>query len=516
VADSPDVFILPGLIDAHIHIESSMVTPGAFGFEAVKHGTTAVVSDPHEIANVLGIEGVLYMIQDSLKSPVKFWFGAPSCVPATIYETSGAVLTSNDVESLLIRPEINYLSEMMNFPGVIYSDSEVLGKIEAARKLGKPVDGHAPGLTGPDLKRYIASGISTDHECSTLEEAKEKISLGMKVLIREGSAARNLDSLKELFKFAPDMLMLCSDDLHPEMLIKGHINILIGRLIRDGFNPFDVVRSSTINPVNHYKLDSGLLQKGDRADFILTPDLKSMEIIETWIGGVKMLGQGQRTFSYLPGKPVNNFKCTSISENDIKVINLNVKMRVIRAVDGELLTKELRLDVLPGIMVTADTDNDILKIVVKERYHDAPPVTGFINGFGLKAGAFASSIAHDSHNIVCIGTNDRDIVAAINEIVRLKGGLAVASGGGISSLRLDIGGIMTTRSCEEVAGEYTHLNEMVASLGCSMAAPFMTLSFMALLVIPELKIGDKGLFDVKKFRPVSLFIETESQDNFQV
>ncbi len=405
------------------------------------------------------------MIEDSLKSPVKFWFGAPSCVPATAFETSGAVLTSADVENLLNRPEIKYLSEMMNFPGVIYSDTEVIGKIDSARKLGKPIDGHAPGLTGTDLEKYVAAGISTDHECSTMEEANEKISLGMKILIREGSAARNLDSLKDLFNSAPEMLMLCSDDLHPEMLVKGHINVLIGRLIKEGFNAFDVVRSATINPVMHYNLDSGLLRRGDRADFIIAGNLESMDIIETWIDGEKVFGNGKRNFSYVPGKPVNNFNCTEISEKDIKVINKRGEIRVIEAIEGELMTRELRINAPGGLQVNSDTDNDILKIVVKERYHDAPPVTGFINGFGLKAGAFACSVAHDSHNIVCVGTNDRDIVAAINEIIRLKGGLAVSSDGVISSLCLDIGGIMTTRSCEEVAVEYNILNERLQIAG---------------------------------------------------
>lgn len=507
VKNAPDVFILPGLIDAHIHIESSMITPGAFGFEAVRHGTTAVVSDPHEIANVLGAKGVEYMIEDSLRSPVKFWFGAPSCVPATAFETNGATLSARDVERLLKRSDIKYLSEMMNFPGVIFSDPEVLNKINSAKKMAKPVDGHAPGLTGEDLKKYVGAGISTDHECSTLDEALEKISLGMKVLIREGSAARNLDSLKQLFNVAPDMVMLCSDDLHPEMLVNGHINKLISRLIIEGFNTFDVIRSATINPVRHYDLEAGLLQKGNSADFVVTGSLETMDIKETWIGGKMVYGNGKQNFSYIPGKHLNYFNCTDISEKDIAVKNSQGMMRIIEAVQGELLTRELRIRMPAGSFVNADTEKDILKIVVKERYHDAPPATGFIKGFGLKRGAFASSIAHDSHNIVCTGSNDRDIVDAINEIVRLNGGLAVSENGKISSLQLDIGGIMTTRSCEEVASQYNYLNEQLFSLGCSMAAPFMTLSFMALLVIPELKIGDKGLFDVNQFRPVPLFIE---------
>jgi adenine deaminase len=508
----PDVYILPGLIDSHIHIESSMITPGAFGYEAVKHGTVGVVSDPHEIANVLGWRGVEYMIRDAEKSPVRFWFGAPSCVPATDFETSGAAITGEDIERIMDRPDIKYLSEMMNFPGVIFSDREVLRKIAAAKKAGKPVDGHAPGLRGEDLLKYINSGISTDHECSTLEEAKEKISLGMKVLIREGSAARNLEALKELFNLNPGMIMLCSDDLHPEMLYAGHINKLIGRLIKEGFDPFDVIRSSTINPVNHYKLDSGLLEKGQSADLIIVGSLEEMDVKETWIKGRKVFDNGVRYFDYEPEMPVNNFNCTAIDNNKIRVDRSGGKMRIIQAYDGELITKEIQINVTSGDEVKADPGGDVLKIVVKDRYNDSPPAIGFISGFHLKEGAFAGTIAHDSHNIICIGTNDTDITSAINELVKLKGGLAVSVNGRTSSMQLNIGGIMTTRSCSEVAREYGFLNELVRALGCTMTAPFMTLSFMALLVIPDLKIGDRGLFDVNLFSPVPLFVDTESQN----
>jgi adenine deaminase len=510
--DCPDQFILPGLIDSHIHIESSMITPGAFGFEAVRYGTVGVVSDPHEIANVLGWKGVEYMIKDAEKSPVRFCFGAPSCVPATDFETSGGVITAKDIEEILKRPDVNYLSEMMNFPGVIFSDREVMGKIAAAKKEGKPVDGHAPGLKGEDLKKYIDSGISTDHECSSLEEALEKISLGMKVLIREGSAARNLEALKELINLHPGMIMLCSDDLHPEMLHQGHINKLAGRLIKEGFDLFDVIRSCTINPVNHYKLNSGLLEVGKSADLIVVGSLEEMNVKETWIDGIKVFDRDTRYFEYVPDLPVNNFRCSKIDIVDIRVVTNGAQMRLIQAFDGELLTKETLINIPLGQEVNANPEIDILKIVVKDRYNDGKPAVGFIRGFSLKEGAFASTIAHDSHNIICIGTNDADIAAAINELVNLKGGLAVSVNGKISSIQLNIGGIMTTRSCSEVAREYGILNELVRSLGCKMAAPFMTLSFMALLVIPDLKIGDRGLFDVNRFRPVPLFVDMESQN----
>jgi adenine deaminase len=504
---APDVCIMPGLIDSHIHVESSMITPGAFAMEAVKHGTTGVVSDPHEIANVLGIGGVKYMITDSRKVPMRFWFGAPSCVPATSFETSGAILTHVEVEELLMLPEIKYLAEMMNFPGVISGDVEVKKKLKIAQLLKKPVDGHAPGLSGEMLKKYVSSGISTDHECSTIAEAREKISLGMKILIREGSAARNLNSLKELYKTNPEMVMLCSDDLHPEMLQKRHINKLIAQLISEGYNMFDVIRSATINPVLHYNLDAGLLRQGENADFIIVDSLRKMNILETWIAGKKVFSNGKSMFEYRPGKAINNFNCLPVKLSDIEVPDLKGKIRVIEAYDGELLTKEIVMSSGGHELIESDVQKDILKIVVKDRYNDSPPAVGFIKGLGLRSGAFASSVAHDSHNIISIGTSDIDIINSINEVVMMKGGLAVSSGGKTLSLQLNIGGIMTSHSCGEVAHDYEELNELVKSLGCPMAAPFMTLSFMALLVIPDLKIGDRGLFDVNKFSLVSLYVE---------
>jgi len=507
VSSAKEVFIIPGLVDAHIHIESSMVTPGAFAMTAVKHGTTSVVSDPHEIANVLGIEGVEYMISDSEKVPLKFWFGAPSCVPATEFETSGATLNALEVEKLLSIPDIHYLSEMMNFPGVIYNDTEVKRKIDLAHTHGKPVDGHAPGLTGEMLKKYVAAGISTDHECSTLDEAMEKISLGMKILIREGSAARNLNALKSLYTTNPDSVMLCSDDLHPEMLMVRHINKLVSLLISEGFDPFNVIRSVTINPVHHYNLDGGLLREGDNADFIISDSLNEMNILETWINGVKVFSDNEVMFHYKPGIAINKFNSSKVKLSEIKVLNSSKKIRVIEAFEGELLTKEFFWETEMKSVINSDLEKDILKIVVKDRYNDTSPVVGFIKGFGLKEGAFASCIAHDSHNIISIGTNDKDIVNAINEIVKMRGGLSVVSGNSKSALQLNIAGIMTTRSCKDVASDYEDLTRIIKSMGCSMAAPFMSLSFMALLVIPDLKIGDKGLFDVNKFELVSLFQE---------
>ncbi|HBQ84443.1 MAG: adenine deaminase [Bacteroidetes bacterium GWE2_41_25] len=500
-------FIIPGLIDAHIHIESSMITPGAFAVEAVKHGTVATVSDPHEIANVCGIEGVDFMIEDAARVPLKMFFGAPSCVPATSFETNGASLDKDDVREMLQRNEIKYLSEMMNFPGVIHDDEQVHNKILYARKFGKPIDGHAPGLTGRDLEKYVSAGISTDHECSTINEALEKISLGMKILIREGSAAKNLDSLKELYNMFPDQIMLCSDDLHPEMLLKGHINKLIARLISEGYNLFDVIRSATINPGKHYNIDTGLLREGDNADLILVDDLESMNILETWIDGKKVFDRGIVAFNAGHSRGINNFNCSIITNDNIQVVNQGKKIRIIEAYDGDLLTKEKIISTGSVEILRADTDLDHLKIVVKDRYNDTAPVCGFVKGFNLKRGAFAGSVAHDSHNIICVGTNDNDIVSAVNKVIEMKGGLSFACDNKIYAIKLNIGGIMTSNSCRETAHEYEKLNEIVKKMGCTMSAPFMTLAFMALLVIPDLKIGDRGLFDVNKFGLVPLFVE---------
>jgi len=498
-------YIIPGLIDAHIHIESSMCTPGAFAMEAVSRGTTGVVCDPHEIANVLGMQGIEFMTDDASKVPVKFWFGAPSCVPATENETSGAKIDALDIETLLKKREVKYLAEMMNFPGVINEDPEVLKKLSLAGKYGKPVDGHAPGLRGAGLSKYINAGISTDHECSSMDEALEKISLGMKIIIREGSAARNLDSLRDLFKTHPEKVMLCSDDLHPEMLVKRHINGLVSRLVKEGYDLFDVIRSCTFNPSLHYNLNAGLLREGDKADFIIVDKYDEMNVLETWIEGKKVYDRGNVLFSYEAKEPVNRFNCSRISGEQIKIVAGGLKMLAMEAYDGELLTGQRLVNVVKGHIITPDIKKDILKIAVKDRYNDGPPAIGFINGFGLKKGAFASSVAHDSHNIIAVGTNDTDIVKAINAIIKMKGGLAVSCGDILSSLPLPVAGIMSDRPAGETACSYEKMSDQVRLMGCGLSAPFMTLSFMALLVIPELKISDKGLFDVNRFCRISLF-----------
>jgi len=500
------VYILPGFIDAHVHIESSMLTPGSFARASVPHGTIGSVSDPHEIANVIGLDGVKFMIEDGKKTPFRFYFGAPSCVPATNMESSGAKLGSAEIESLMRDSDIRYLAEMMNFPGVINRAKEVIDKIETAKRHNKPVDGHAPGLSGEALNKYISAGISTDHECSSLEEAVEKINRGMKIIIREGSAGRNLNALKDLYTGYPGMIMLGSDDIHPEMLQKRHLEKLVAELIDEGYDMFDVLRSVTLNPVLHYGLDAGLLRPGDPADFILIDDPRKMNVLETWINGIKVYDRGKVLFDYSPAAPVNNFNCSQLVKQDIEMQNRGREMRVIAAFDGELFTKEIIHETGSGNVIDCDTEHDILKIIVKDRYRDSKPAAGFINGFGLKSGAFASSVAHDSHNIIAIGTNDEDLLAAVNEVVKMKGGLAVSSSGSINSLQLDIAGIMSTKSCQEVAAEYENLSAIVKDLGCTMSAPFMTLSFMALLVIPELKLSDRGLFDGIRFKHVPLFI----------
>ncbi len=505
--DVPEVFILPGFIDAHVHIESSMATPGAFAVAAVPHGTVEVVSDPHEIANVLGIDGVRFMMSDSEKVPMRFTFGAPSCVPATSFESSGASLDSKDTASLMVDERIGFLSEMMNFPGVVNCDPEVMAKIRSAKIAGKPIDGHAPGLGEEALKKYVDAGISTDHECTTIEEAREKIALGMKILIREGSAARNLSSLHPLVAEAPEMVMLCTDDIHPDELVDRHINSMVTALLDKGYDLFDVLRAASFNPVKHYKLATGLLREGDSADFIVTDNLATMNILKTYIKGNLVFSDGRVLFEYPGADAVNNFNSSSISTADIRTSLTSRKIRVIEAFDGDLYTGNRTYSVPVSLPTGYNPEQDILKIVVKERYRDLPPAVGFIKGFGIKEGAMASSVAHDSHNIVAVGTSDEFICRAVNRIIEMKGGLAWAGPEGDLSLQLNIAGIISSASVDETASLYKQLSLEVKKAGSDLHAPFMTLSFMALLVIPDLKIGDQGLFDVSVFKKVPLIIE---------
>jgi adenine deaminase len=499
-------FILPGLIDAHVHIESSMLVPAEFARLAVVHGTTATVSDPHEIANVLGLEGVDFMINNGKLSPFKFHFGAPSCVPATGFESSGAVIDSYQVGHLLQREDIFYLSEMMNFPGVIYGDEEVHKKLGFAKKYNKPIDGHAPGLDSENIKKYAAGGITTDHECTNLAEAIDKIDSGMHILIREGSAARNFDALIPLLATHPEKVMFCSDDKHPDDLVAGHINLLIKRAIKAGYDKIGVLRACTLNPVQHYKLTSGLLQLGDPADIIIVNNLNDFDVLQTFING-KLVATGGKsllpTFEY---EAPNRFLAQPVKSSDFTIVAGKGKLKVIRAFDGDLVTEKILLNpVLSNGCVVSDIQNDILKITVINRYEPSKPSIAFIRGFGLKRGAMASTVAHDSHNIICIGTNDDDMASVINSLVTNKGGIAVTDGKNLDILPLPVAGLMADIDGYDAAEKYEQINKKAVALGGPLKAPFMTLSFMALLVIPELKLSDKGLFDGTKFSFTPLF-----------
>ncbi|MBI5218203.1 MAG: adenine deaminase [Bacteroidia bacterium] len=502
-------YIMPGLIDSHVHIESSMLTPQQFGKLIVSRGTVATISDPHEIANVLGLYGINYMIDNAKLSPLKFFFGVPSCVPATSFETSGFIVNSSDVADFLSRKEIIGLSEMMNYHGVILNDPEVFSKLNAAREFKKPVDGHAPQVTGKELKKYIDSGITTDHECSSLDEAIEKIKSGMKIQIREGSAAKNFESLFKLIDQYPDQIMLCTDDSHPEDIIReGHIDKIIKAGIAKGIDIFNLLKTATINPVKHYNLNVGLLQAGDPADFIVVDNLNDFNVLQTYINGIKLFDKGKLHFK-LRGNPIeiNNFKRTSVLSSDLKIKALSNNIRVIVVEDGELLTKS---NIYPATIANGyavqDINNDILKIVVLNRYDDeSKPASGFIKNIGLKRGAIGTSIAHDSHNLIVTGTNDIDIINCFNILIENKGGLAACCGSESMSLPLEVAGLMSNKDGIAVAEKYNLLKQKAHEYGSNLKAPFMTLSFMSLLVIPELKLGDKGLFDVKKFEYTSLF-----------
>ena len=501
-------YILPGFVDSHVHIESSMLIPTGFARAAVKNGTVATVSDPHEIANVMGVDGVKYMIENGKRSVFKFYFGAPSCVPATPFETSGALIDSNAIKDLMNNPDIYFLAEMMNFPGVIYNDDEVLRKIKYAHESGKPVDGHAPGLCGEGLDKYAAQKITTDHECTNVDEAIAKIEKGIKIQIREGSAAKDFENLFPLLLSHPKQVMFCTDDCHPDDLVKGHINKTVSRAIKKGADIFDVLAAATINPKEHYNLNTGLLQIGDPADMAVVSNLKDFDVIKTFIDGNLVFNEGNVLLDIYQEKAINNFNCKKLNTTDIGVSVKGEKMQIIVAKDGDLLTgKEIVRPKIENNFVVSDLERDILKIVVLNRYVDSKPQVGFIKNFNLKQGAIAGSIAHDSHNIIAIGTNDHDIVNAINRVIDNTGGIVAVSGILYKDLKLDVAGLMSTGEAEDVAKQYHEVHNMAKKFGSKLTAPFMTMAFMALLVIPELKIGDKGLFDVSKFDFTSLFIE---------
>lgn len=504
--DNEKHYIMPGFVDSHVHIESSMLIPAEFAKLAVVHGTLATISDPHEIANVCGVPGVIYMIENGNTVPFKFYFGAPSCVPATVFETAGAALNSRDVDRLLQRDDIAYLTEMMNFPGVLNEDEEVMKKIALAKKYDKPVDGHAPGLMGDAAKKYIDAGISTDHECFTAEEALEKLKYGMKILIREGSAAKNFEALIDLLHEHYEMMMFCSDDKHPDSLAESHVNALCARAVAKGIDIFKVLQCACINPVKHYKMNVGLLKKDDAADFIIVKDLQQFKVTKTYINGELVAENGTSLIKNkaVSTQHINNFNCDEVAVEDFKVAyNNEEKIPVIEALDGQLITNKLYYT--PKISngnIICDIDNDVLKIVVVNRYTNAPIAKAFIKNFGLKKGAIASSVAHDSHNIVAVGCDDESICNAVNEVIQYKGGVSATAGlqAEIKILPLPVAGLMSADDGYKVAEQYTAIDKFVKEeLGSTLQAPFMTLSFMALLVIPHIKLSDKGLFDGDSF-----------------
>ena len=505
--DVDNQYIIPGFVDAHIHIESSMMLPAEFARYSVVHGTVACVCDPHEIANVCGVEGVDYMIENGKQSPMKFYFGAPSCVPSTHFETSGAVLDADAVEELLLRDDIHFLAEMMNFPGVIHNNKQVLLKLQAAQRIGKPVDGHAPEVSGADLEAYAAAGITTDHECMTIAEAEAKIALGMKVQIREGSAAKNFDDLLPLLSKYPDKIMFCSDDKHPDDLLKnGHIDSLVRRAVAKGYDVMDVLRICSLTPIEHYKLDVGLLQKGDDADFVVVNNLKDFKVKSTYIRGEEVSGNGVPTFPrYVPAKLINQFNAKKITVEQLNVMPTGERLKVIKVDDGQLFTRTgLKVPKIVDDNVISDIENDILKLVVYNRYQPSEPAIGFIKNIGLKRGALASTVSHDSHNIVAVGTSDEEIVSAINQIIDSKGGILACDGDRVCLLPLPVAGVMSDDEGFVIAQRYEEIDAMAKELGSTLQAPFMTVAFMSLLVIPELKLGDRGLFDGRNFKFVEL------------
>ena len=503
-----DNYILPGFVDAHIHIESSMLVPSEFAKIAVLHGTVATVSDPHEIANVLGVQGVDFMIENGKKVPLKFNFGAPSCVPATSFESAGALINADDIKLMMENPDINYLAEMMNYPGVLFDDEEVLQKIEHAKNNNKPIDGHAPGLRGNDVSKYIAAGISTDHECFRYDEALEKLQKGMKILIREGSAAKNFDALIDLLPAYFENMMFCSDDKHPDDLLLGHINQLCERAVAKGIDVFKVLQAACVNPVKHYNLEVGLLQQGDAADFIVVNNLKEFNVLETYINGELVAKKGKSFVKSVPFEVLNNFNTDIKKVTDFRLASSSKKIRVIEALDGELVTNNIEADslIVDGNLVS-NTATDVLKMTVVNRYKNETPSIAFIKNFGIKEGAIASSVGHDSHNIIAIGVSDEAICKAVNLIIKNKGGVCAVTKTTEKVVALPVAGIMSDQPAEIIGKAYAALDSMAKEMGSTLRAPYMSLSFMALLVIPSLKLSDKGLFDGNTFKFTSLEIE---------
>lgn len=495
--------ILPGFVDSHVHIESSMLTPSNFAKAAVKHGTVAVVTDPHEIANVAGVKGVEFMINDAKGSDFKFYFGAPSCVPASPFDECFEPFTPEIIEGLMKREDIHFLAEMMNFPGVIYKSESVMQIIDKAHSVQKPVDGHVPGLSGDALKSYVSVGITTDHECFTLEEALEKIKLGMKILIRDGSAAKNFSALHPLIKEYSKHLMFCTDDCHPDELLHGHINLKVKQSLALGYDVFDVLQVSSVNPVNHYKLNLGLLQEGDSADFLVVDNLQNLNIQSTFINGADVLETKEsliKLYSALNYVFPNSFNPSNLN---LKVASSKVK--AIEVINDELITNTVVVN-NEAETLSCNLNEDILKIAVLSRYKDNELSVGLIKGFGMKKGAIAASIAHDSHHIISVGCDNASIEKCLEFIIKNRGGVCYFDGEQLHGLPLPVYGLMTDSTAEVAASAYEIINSKVIADGCKLKAPFMTMSFMSLSVIPHLKITPAGLFDVDKFNYTKLFI----------
>lgn len=505
--DANRSYLLPGFIDAHVHIESSMLTPCEFGRIACRHGTVATVSDPHEIANVLGLEGIQFMCDNAQLTPMQIFFGAPSCVPATPFETAGARLESEQLEILFQNGLTSYLSEMMNYPGVLNNDPQIMAKLALAKRYGCPVDGHAPGLSGEDARRYAEAGISTDHECATLAEARDKLAAGMSILIREGSAARNFDELHPLISEYPEQVMFCSDDKHPDDLVAGHINLLAARAVALGHSVFDVLRCACINPIDHYRLPLGQLTIGDRMDAVEVANLQCFLPINTWLAGQKAAQHGTSLLTGIKPVAINRFDTHSITIADLEIAASGQKIRVIKALDGDLFTHEvIHKPKVINEKIVPDPERDILLLTVVNRYQPAKPALAFIEGFGLQQGALASSVAHDSHNIIAVGTDAESMCRAVNSIIAAQGGIVAVNNEELELLPLPVAGLMSDRDGDWVAARYAELDAIAKQMGSSLRAPFMTLSFMALLVIPDLKLSDQGLFDGVRFKFKSLTI----------
>ena len=529
--DVPGI-MLPGFIDSHIHIESCMITPAQFAKIAVRHGTTSVVCDPHEIANVLGIDGIEAMIENAKKVPFNFYFAAPSCVPATPFETSGATLDSSAIEYLLKKDEVVALAEMMNFPGVISGDEEVLRKLELARKYEKPIDGHAPLLSGKDLDKYLEQGISTDHECTNVVEAIEKKIKGMRIMVRDGSSAKNMEGLfnmdegkkmvenserfsliyRDVFEkklFSPVFDFIVSDDKHPDELVKGHLNLSIKKAISLGIDPFKAISMVTINPAYHYALDAGIIVEGARADFIVVDSLHDLNVLKTYVGGECVFDGKNVLFDAPEMKSHNSINASkkTAADFDMHYDGDECEVNVIECFDGNLLTRKATasLSVEDGI-VQSDTSQDVLKIAVVERYGGNTVANAFIKGFGLKKGAMASSVAHDSHNIIVVGCDSEAMARAVNRVIDDGGGISVVCDDFTDSLPLPIAGLMSNEDAFDVAGKWGELYEKTVDWGCTLKFPFMTMAFMALLVLPSIKISDKGLFDGDSFEFMNVII----------